>query len=285
MLNSLYVGGGGTKKLASSRKFDKFVKKKYSLNIMNYIFCRKLGFTLSEVLITLAIIGIVAALTIPNLVHNFQIKTLRTQFKEAQSIITQAVGMMKANESLPSLYNYYTAYDSENGYYRTDEFAEDIKQYVKIQKEFNDTKTEVPDYYTYDGSRLFSSSDISQYVEFKPSLILANGAYFRAYPAGSLDGISLFFLIDINGAKGPNKLGHDLFQFVIKNSNDIVDGRKMTKLYTDEDLEDQDYQGMLGIPCSIKSKQSSNGIGCTWYAMHDICPDDETKGYWECLPK
>ncbi len=61
----------------------------------------------------------------------------------------------------------------------------------------------------------------------------------------------------------------------------------MLKSYTEEELENMNpnYTGLYGTPCSAKSKQSVNGLGCAWYALNDICPDDDTKGYWECLPK
>ena len=53
----------------------------------------KFGFTLAEVLITLGIIGVVAAITIPNLIqNNFEKKTI-SQLRETQSIISQAVRM------------------------------------------------------------------------------------------------------------------------------------------------------------------------------------------------
>jgi nitrogenase subunit NifH len=58
----------------------------------------------------------------------------------------------------------------------------------------------------------------------------------------------------------------------------------MIRLYTDEEAEEDIYSGMAGIPCSKKSKQSMNGIGCAGYALADECPDDPTKGYWDCLP-
>ena len=82
--------------------------------------------------------------------------------------------------------------------------------------------------------------------------------------------------------RGPG--ARDVFSFIIKDSNDVLDGRKMLHLYTEDELEDNQYAGAAGLPCSIKSKQSANGIGCAWYAMHDVCPDDDTKGYWESLP-
>ena len=36
--------------------------------------------------------------------------------------------------------------------------------------------------------------------------------------------------------------------------------------------------------CSKNSTDGYNGVGCTYWALRDICPDDVTKGYWECLP-
>ena len=49
------------------------------------------AFTLAEVLITLGIIGVVAALTMPSLVTNYQKKATVTQLKKAYSEIAQAI--------------------------------------------------------------------------------------------------------------------------------------------------------------------------------------------------
>ena len=57
----------------------------------------KVGFTLAEVLITLGIIGVVAAMTIPNLIANTKSARYRSQYKKAVSTLTQAVRMNKAN--------------------------------------------------------------------------------------------------------------------------------------------------------------------------------------------
>ncbi len=53
----------------------------------------KKGFTLAEVLITLAIIGIVAALTIPSVVMNTQSQEFKTGLKKAVAVMNQAIGM------------------------------------------------------------------------------------------------------------------------------------------------------------------------------------------------
>lgn len=50
----------------------------------------KKGFTLAEVLITLGIIGVVAAMTIPNLITAHQKKVTVTKLQRAISILNQA---------------------------------------------------------------------------------------------------------------------------------------------------------------------------------------------------
>ena len=54
------------------------------------------GFTLAEVLITLGIIGVVAAMTIPNLMANINGHKFRSQFKKTISTINQANKMSQA---------------------------------------------------------------------------------------------------------------------------------------------------------------------------------------------
>lgn len=54
---------------------------------------RKLGFTLAEVLITLGIIGVVAAMTIPSLMNSTGQAEFKTGMKKALSVLNQAVTM------------------------------------------------------------------------------------------------------------------------------------------------------------------------------------------------
>lgn len=54
------------------------------------------AFTLAEVLITLGIIGVVAAMTIPNLISNINGAKYRNQFKKAMSTLSQAARMNQA---------------------------------------------------------------------------------------------------------------------------------------------------------------------------------------------
>ena len=51
----------------------------------------KQGFTLAEVLLTMSIVGIVAAVTMPALTVSTNSKQLQAQFNNAHSILSQAV--------------------------------------------------------------------------------------------------------------------------------------------------------------------------------------------------
>ena len=68
----------------------------------------------------------------------------------------------------------------------------------------------------------------------------------------------------------------------------------MTKLLTDDEVEEtkkQDAAGaenissQSGDPCSAKSGQRGNGLGCAYYALINKNPDDSSKTYWDNLPK
>ena len=56
------------------------------------------GFTMAEVLITLAIIGIVAAMTLPSLINNRRSKALETALKKNYSVIEQVLNMYYAQK-------------------------------------------------------------------------------------------------------------------------------------------------------------------------------------------
>ena len=58
---------------------------------------KKSAFTLAEVLITLGIIGVVAALTLPSVVANYKEKQLTTAWKKAYSDVANAALLMSQN--------------------------------------------------------------------------------------------------------------------------------------------------------------------------------------------
>ena len=56
---------------------------------------KKYGFTLTEILIALAIIGVVSALTLPGLMTSYQEKTFVTQLQTVYNLLTNAAAQLR----------------------------------------------------------------------------------------------------------------------------------------------------------------------------------------------
>ena len=81
----------------------------------------KKGFTLAEVLITLAIIGIVAALTIPTLIQNYQERAWNTASQVFQRKLEESLKVMNTQGTLA-------------GYSSTEAFVNELSKHIKITK-------------------------------------------------------------------------------------------------------------------------------------------------------
>lgn len=240
---------------------------------------RKVAFTLAEVLITLGIIGVVAVLTIPSVINNIKYKQFQAAFKSAYSIFSQAVMNMKQESGEEDLNSYYAKYDYvEKTYINAQEFYDKFYKYSNLNvigkcyyenpiRNYNNTNDGfMKSLLVSSGSKVFDS-------------LLSNGMCSVVWIASSRINIG----IDVNGIKGPNRLGHDIFRFYIGEDNRLKPD-KMERLYSEEELENEKYPYISGIPCSVNSKQAGNGLGCAYYALIDENPDDRTKSYWKSLP-
>ncbi len=87
----------------------------------------KKAFTLAEVLITLGIIGVVAAMTIPTLVANYQAKSWGTAATVFERKLEEALKTMNTQQSLA-------------GYTTTEDFVAELSKHFKILKTCDNTK-------------------------------------------------------------------------------------------------------------------------------------------------
>ena len=104
------LSGGGGCKSASRAEYSSLITPKV-----------KSAFTLAEVLITLAIIGIVAALTIPTLVQNYQTKAWNTASQVFQRKLGEALRVMNVQGTLA-------------GYTTTEAFVDELSKHIKITR-------------------------------------------------------------------------------------------------------------------------------------------------------
>ena len=223
------------------------------LNNINYNFAmkmnslRKRAFTLAEVLITLGIIGVVAALTIPNLLVSYEKKQTVSRLQKVYSVLNQAYLFAKADGGDNILAeNIIGDYDNTaNRSYVVNFMSKYFVPHLRINKNCDYTSDEAcfgKSYKRYFGNGNEASSGITYY---KYNIILNDGAFISVTTNNICDadgnncvsGGGLVFYIDINGAAKPNTFGKDNFIiYITPNSSNIEfyqNGNTRTALLND----------------------------------------------------
>ena len=155
----------------------------------------KKGFTLAEVLITLGIIGVVAALTIPTLIQNYKVKQASTRLKKFNSVMRQAVMLSEIdNGSIFSWKRNKNIKDENN----QDDY---VANAMEIEKYFD---TYLAKYIKY--SELEKNGVIGNEVSLK----FFDGSSLKIHNGGCLD-----IYYDLNGESAPNESGRDIFIFLL----------------------------------------------------------------------
>ena len=201
---------------------------------------KKLAFTMAEILLSLTIIGVVAAITLPSLMGNINERTWNTQRKALHARMSQAIAMM------PQL-NGYGKYETDSDGNVTDTAAEaflteGLSKVLKInnicdsehladcgiastmtnlnneQKELlaADTLFELNEWFTFNSMAANISDTKAAAFETQngESVIV----YYNPYCVSSLDVdyiqasryMCANFIYDLNGNKGPNAAGKDI---------------------------------------------------------------------------
>ncbi len=211
------------------------------------------AFTLAEVLITLGIIGVVAAITIPTMINNHERRQLETALRRSYSLINQALDMhhAKTGDRLTSLIGQGAVKPI-------------LMQYMKVIKDCgagqvlckSPQNTKIQDVYkNFSGTAnigygFYRLMDDGQFVLNDGSyILLENGPDFK-----------VFISVDVNGyEKGPNRAGIDLFMFQVnENGKLLAMGASGTDYYNNKDYF-----------CSQTSADTKNGLGCTYKALTD----------------
>ena len=226
------------------------------------LFTRKCAFTLAEVLITLGVIGIVAALTMPTLLKNIAERSNSEAQANLAQKITKSMDLMRADGGLERTYN------------STDEFVDEFSKYIKISTRCDaahiadcwPTKTvTTTDGETFDVSQAKRGKNLQlpQNKSDNVGIILADGATLIltynpnagiigdgdtvtpsfadlpigfgrtkkfAYTTSVTDSID--FVMDVNGFKGPNSEArngkqYDIRSFKVARFSDGCPGKKI----------------------------------------------------------
>ncbi len=169
----------------------------------------KRGFTLAEVLITMGVIGVVAALTIPSLSANYQKRVLTTQLQKAYAELSQA-GSMALSEEMSSDIDRTRAFRDNNFLqtYLTKStscgisscFAQAYKSQWRGDNDYEPTRFPMTSY----------------------SCVRSAAGYSVCFGKLSYDTNLNYGILDVNGTKGPNKMGVDFYRIYFKKRGGLV---------------------------------------------------------------
>ena len=207
---------------------------------------RKIAFTLAEVLVTLGIIGVVSAMTVPTLMQNYQRQSYVTQLHKVYNELTQAAVQYQNDKNAVDL--------KEAGLTSQAAAEEFIESNFKIVQNCGTNKTPC---FANTYRKIANSQNIG-WNSNRTNYVLASGATLGVgYNPLSSDCL-LELYVDTNGTKGPNIVGRDLWALF---------------LYKDGSVDD-----FSGDPPTLTTAQRET-------AFTTYCTSDNANGWNGCFGK
>lgn len=249
------------------------------------------AFTLAEVLITLGIIGVVAALTMPSLINRTRNKELHTAFLKTYSELNQVAQKYYADNEISVTEANIDSHSNLSSQIMTEYY----KGATKLTNGGMGTQDEEGNYkafysirtlngHKYSGGENSQGSNSSFICDNSPFYLTASGAViiFNDAATGE-DQTGPVVCVDVNGQKAPNRYGMDYFLFAFtKNGNVVPMG----------DLRQETYGGVASngsaanfflsgtASCSNTTNNIHQNITCAYYALSNTHPNKTGKDYW-----
>ncbi len=177
----------------------------------------KKAFTLAEVLITLVIIGVVAAITVPSIQQSTNREETVARVKKAHSTLAQSIMRMSVESGYPV---------GDFSYMEGDDFFDNFAMIVNTAKICKGSDRGC----FSDKSNQLNGTFWAGYNR-QNSLITADGVAY-GWDVKYCDGKGLTpedqsncigrFIVDVNGGKTPNRFGYDIFFFTVVDKKGIV---------------------------------------------------------------
>ena len=207
-----YVGEGVE---TSRSKLFEYLKRKFNFKNLftthNSQFTKAIAFTLAETLIVMGIIGVVAALTLPNLNSSTGDREKVAKVKKIYQNLTDALG--RAEAVYGPVDEWFVNDSDEN---KVNRFADRLTEFMKIQKNCGYTQTDGA-CWTVGASKFINGNNLYIGTGNFYKFITADGtaiAIQKFVASDYANGLMFNTQVDIDGTnKGKNTLGVDIFSF------------------------------------------------------------------------
>jgi len=256
-MNRRYSIGGGGKSSYSKGSSD-FNCRNF-INYCHAFFEKTLAFTLAETLIVMGIIGVVAALTLPNLNSSTGDKEKVAKVKKIYQNLNDAFG--RAEAVYGPLNTWCVGYSGDCNARSFDR----ILEFLKTSKKCDSVTS----------CSIKFSENVSS-TTYSTAAVLADGTAIGWYYSGS--GIGSV-VVDIDGIKkGKNRQGYDVFLFFVNHEKGVYVGA-----ISRDSIGDNEY-----VYGGIGSDYFQDDLAAAWIINFDnmdylktsdgtTCPDGKTK--------
>ena len=220
----------------------------------------KKAFTLAEVLITLTIIGVIAALTIPTLMKKYDEAATVSKVKKMYTTIANAVRVWQVENGCDTdvgdCLKQYTQFDCKNAFGGIEKKLDIVAH--RYQNESIDNITWLPETgYGLNGSEVSWSwqgvNSKANQANYTCQYLFKNGTTMMAHLDTYRNSFIIF--VDTNGKNKPNRVGIDVFPIGIGSHNNKI--KTVNPYY----VEDNGGNG-LGL-CDYRANTACNPDECT----------------------
>lgn len=189
---------------------------------LNTIYSKMKAFTLAEVLLVVAIIGITAAIALPNLSQNVDEDKYIMLTKTTYNELDTAFSRMLTNKSIAEIIDDAGATTSAaKAKAIVDELSKYIKMGTNCGNEITKCHNSSKKYVEYDGSSIEDKTFGKSFSDAAAAFTLPSGAVAIIYNYDTSNAFNIYF--DVDGVKGPSKKGVDIFNaFIVDDGLDVV---------------------------------------------------------------
>ncbi len=242
----------------SDMEENNFTDKVFS-RFTSHFSLKSAAFTLAEVLVTLGIIGVVSAMTVPTLMQNYQRQSYVTQLHKVYNELSQALLRYQTDKNAINF--------KEAGLSGSEAYTEFQKNYFKVVQDCGTTQTPC-----FASSYKKMSGSSTNFKCKYGCMSLASGAAIGGYGNGT-NGV-YEIVVDVNGQKGPNIFGRDAFTMYIYTAQNVIDD---LALKNPDDMNDSTWDSESSVPLTQNQREKN---------FQRACQGDAKPGEWHgCFGK
>jgi len=224
---------------------------------------KKKAFSLAEILLTITVIGIVASMTVPQLVISIQKQQYSTAFKKTYGVFSQAAKLY-ADENEGKI-----PHTSTTNVYINSLSSSGLGKYLNVAQYCAGDNLYVYGHCWHD-ERLGKATTLNKIPYYWwqwEGIVLNDGTLIHSEDpnfANSSNPIISYYMIDVNGFKPPNVVGKDMFAITLAEDGRVSPGYLV-----------YNAQGRVGLGYPVWSYYPSQ-------LCKKTCNTGDNAGIWAC---